>query len=1353
MLMRRPERTDRRGRMAGLVVVSLVASVLAARPAEGQDDSDGLAGNVVTTTTYEYDPRTLLPTVVEVSSTDGSYRKTETVYAHGAYSGMRNANMLAQTFRTFTRGANNQPVACSETTWRKWNAEEFWAPQEILDGCGVHKASVVIAFEYNAKGQIRHARDAAGLNTFYEYDAGGQITAVSEADAADNGQPTGTVFTTSYTYDERGRLSSITDPNGAEASFLYDGLGRLTHVLNDANDVTARYEYVFSAEATGTYQPSRPNRVTTIFPVSANRATTAWFDGLGRPIGTTAYESGTGQGQSSFDDVTLTEYDAAGRPWRSWRPIRAQQLKDDNSPASRTPVAGPGTPEYWDGGLFVTPSAFPALSEEYWGMEKGVDPADADEAYVETEYEQSPLGRPVVTRAPGGAATTYSYGVGRPSMPQGRRPEGTPERMAYVETTDPDGRVARTFTDALGRERFVEVGIGSTERTLTEMVYDAADRLIETRPPTCFRPRSGDATPCAAHATTYRYDTRGNLLDSVSPDAGRVLALVAHNRRDAVHQTQDQRGQGEATFVRSDKWGRPLTEVVRPMACNVLEIDPATFTCPDGSKPWTAGQTSLRRYQYDTPNGVFVGDPGPFEVDPSFAFGYGRGRLVAEAAWSGGKIHSTAYRYDAEGRVVGRFERTHGVASEVAVFEYDYDRGGLLTERRVEVGTHVHRQRYAYTSDGLPYRVSTGTGTGGDASVIGAGSEAQYTYDAAGSLTLTELNRLALASKRPLKEEDRRYDIQGRLVNIQNPAWGQSPFSEGLAYTAAGRIDRVVTQWSVSGPYPGSGAPAGTPQAWRTWSYDLDYDGVGRLRTALYGDGTGPAAGDGVRAFNVYNLAYDGNGNIEGLIRYAPTPTGGSKRVDELSYTYTPGTNRLAAVGDAADGAYWYGTPWDADPSTFSYRQDGALRRTEWRPQAGWGPHEPDDQPYGLWHAFDLDTRGQPTHRRVRVIDESRPPESPLYVVSDAYARYDGAGWRVAREVVTDGVWDRTWTVRDGAAVVGEFDGSTGALRYWNTATGRFGSTGTSPSDGSGRWHVYRRDHLGTVRAVQRGWGPGADRGEVVEARDYYPFGLQMPGRTYVSGTPTREGFTGHEFDAETGLNYAGARYYMPALGRWTSVDPLADEFPSYSPYNYTLNNPLALTDPTGMAPDSVVVGFRPISGMDFSSANHALIIHYPENCDPGPCPGEVIAEGFNSGTATDPGVLCKAGSEGCDGPTDLTLGTVRATVRVDIPEGQTEEGFVAGIRGTVASYDNSVNYPAGGVICNGQNCANSNAYVRDVLSQNGAQINRTTVTMRPMQPGGPPIYRDVQTIRAPGWNRHVFNTRLNPKGFRINLY
>ncbi|MFA5621067.1 MAG: polymorphic toxin type 44 domain-containing protein [Weeksellaceae bacterium] len=40
--------------------------------------------------------------------------------------------------------------------------------------------------------------------------------------------------------------------------------------------------------------------------------------------------------------------------------------------------------------------------------------------------------------------------------------------------------------------------------------------------------------------------------------------------------------------------------------------------------------------------------------------------------------------------------------------------------------------------------------------------------------------------------------------------------------------------------------------------------------------------------------------------------------------------------------------------------------------------------------------------------------------------------------------------------------------------------------------------------------------------------------------------------------------------GRWISPDPLAEEFPSWSPYNFVYNNPLTFTDPTGLAAESI---------------------------------------------------------------------------------------------------------------------------------------------------------------------------------------
>ena len=68
-----------------------------------------------------------------------------------------------------------------------------------------------------------------------------------------------------------------------------------------------------------------------------------------------------------------------------------------------------------------------------------------------------------------------------------------------------------------------------------------------------------------------------------------------------------------------------------------------------------------------------------------------------------------------------------------------------------------------------------------------------------------------------------------------------------------------------------------------------------------------------------------------------------------------------------------------------------------------------------------------------------------------------------------------------------------------------------------------------------------------------------------LENTPVfHSSFTGKEKDPETGYSYFGARYYNSDLSMWLSVDPMADKYPSLSPYNYCAWNPMKLVDPDG---------------------------------------------------------------------------------------------------------------------------------------------------------------------------------------------
>ena len=68
----------------------------------------------------------------------------------------------------------------------------------------------------------------------------------------------------------------------------------------------------------------------------------------------------------------------------------------------------------------------------------------------------------------------------------------------------------------------------------------------------------------------------------------------------------------------------------------------------------------------------------------------------------------------------------------------------------------------------------------------------------------------------------------------------------------------------------------------------------------------------------------------------------------------------------------------------------------------------------------------------------------------------------------------------------------------------------------------------------------------------------------------SRYKFNAKELDKETGWYYYGARYYNPSTSTWLSVDPLAEKYQSFSPYNYTLNNPIYFIDPLGLSPESI---------------------------------------------------------------------------------------------------------------------------------------------------------------------------------------
>ncbi len=114
-----------------------------------------------------------------------------------------------------------------------------------------------------------------------------------------------------------------------------------------------------------------------------------------------------------------------------------------------------------------------------------------------------------------------------------------------------------------------------------------------------------------------------------------------------------------------------------------------------------------------------------------------------------------------------------------------------------------------------------------------------------------------------------------------------------------------------------------------------------------------------------------------------------------------------------------------------------------------------------------------------------------------------------------------------------------------------------------GVYHYYLADHLGNNRVVVN------QSGTVTQKSHYYPFGTAFADK-YDNGTNQPYKYNGKELDGMHQLNLYdySARYYESALGRFTSVDPLAEKYYSWSPYAYVMNNPLKYIDPKGMSPE-----------------------------------------------------------------------------------------------------------------------------------------------------------------------------------------
>jgi RHS repeat-associated protein len=149
----------------------------------------------------------------------------------------------------------------------------------------------------------------------------------------------------------------------------------------------------------------------------------------------------------------------------------------------------------------------------------------------------------------------------------------------------------------------------------------------------------------------------------------------------------------------------------------------------------------------------------------------------------------------------------------------------------------------------------------------------------------------------------------------------------------------------------------------------------------------------------------------------------------------------------------------------------------------------------------------------------------------------------------------------------------------FNTETGYIEADGRPNSHTLHHYHHFtgsRRyeitNHLGNVMVVINDLpiidaSLGFQTADVVSATDYYPFGLEMVGRSY-SASEYAFGFNGKINDEEILSNGRwqdyGFRAYRSDIGRFVSMDPLSKDYPELTTYQFASNTPIQAIDLDG---------------------------------------------------------------------------------------------------------------------------------------------------------------------------------------------
>jgi RHS repeat-associated protein len=986
------------------------------------------------------------------------------------------------------------------------------------------------------------------------------------------------------------------DENKLKMMFAYDGYRRLSTVTDrvdeDNNDgdpqSTTQYTYQYK-NATNLY--SYIGTSTTYKGVTTPLSTKQYFDDLGRPI-QVVRENYTPNANTPHQK-TATTYDNLGRQDKSYLP-----WESNTAPASGVPNN--------------QPYAFPTY--EASPLSRVVRQTNLDGTFITTVYGTNAANEvrlfiPLISGTLVDATSTGFYAANTLFKTTIYNENETQKKVAnpnYVQVP-----TAVVYKDKLGRVVLTRKYLDANTAVNTYNVYDDYGQLVVViTPGTVVGNENGFGIVSANSTGTFQYiyDNQGRLAAKTVPNA--EVQKFYYDNRDLLVLTQDGN-------MRADNANKHLATIYDDLGrIKKTGFVAVTPTLGQNVSVTESQITDLMTHTIYYPNKSWVQHQGAKVLKPNgvstsrnFVWSYIERRTTnnytGNPVWSAKQhllyngngtadIPITDYELNGVDWSVSAYDGAQKPTYSIRYLFGDPTKGSqeVRTWQSFEYdnGQRLKNLRYNY---GL-----FGAGISDPQFIL---SNMNYDY----LDRMTEKNT-AFVNNKYLQSTDFAYNVRGWLThinqgfnnaNLDYPIFAcpninqyftyyslgnnsQTPFQTPLPNSGDANPDlfKQDIRYSTPNTYPNGNLGAVTPQyngnisqtEWQiagreAQAYTYNYDNLNRLTEANYSDihsnawntrgWTTPYETD-----NKFGekLTYDLRGNITSLVRngFKGVPENNQQTpilcadygvIDNLAYNYhADSLNNLTKVVDNSNDlnhGFKSANSTANQTGIYVYDKNGNLIA------------DPNKRIIRIQYNY---------LNLPQVIEFSQVGEEAMG--GKIIFIYDATGVKLRKIVAPDYGVPTTYDYING-------------VEYKNDVLQRLshteGAVVLNPTTGVYEQEYVIKDHLGNTRVTYSDTNNDAyiAATEIKQINHYYPFGLNMEGNWNGVNGQNKYQYNGKEWNNDDfgpgsiglGWNDYGARFYDPAVGRWWSVDPLADIYKRWSPYAYTKDNPIRFIDPNGM--------------------------------------------------------------------------------------------------------------------------------------------------------------------------------------------